>query len=133
MTAALRQGAPTRELWFTTQFNNPAIVSFANERIYNHGIKQLPSPNNDLFKGISIKEVSDKIETIALTAIHHAERHPERTLGIIAFHQSTCQEIEDAIRAKLIAGTPAANFFARPNADIRYFVKTPASACQQNP
>lgn len=131
LTAALRQGAPTRELWFTTQFNNPAIVSFANERIYNHGIKQLPSPNNDLFKGISIKEVSDKIETIALTAIHHAERHPERTLGIIAFHQSTCQEIEDAIRAKLIAGTPAATFFARPNADIRYFVKTPERAIDQ--
>ena len=131
LTAALRQGVPTRELWFSAQYSNPAIISFANERIYNQGIKQFPPSNNDIFKGISIKEVSDKIETIALTAIHHAERHPEKTLGIIAFHQSTCQEIEDAIRAKLTAGTPAAAFFARPNADIRYFVKTPERAVDQ--
>ncbi|WP_163436680.1 hypothetical protein [Fibrobacter succinogenes] len=131
LTAALRQGAPTRELWFTSQYSDPAIVTFANERIYNHGIKQFPPPNNDIFKGISIKEVSDKIETIALTAIRHAERHPEKTLGIIAFHQSTCQEIEDAIRARLVVGTPAAAFFTRPNADIRYYVKTPERAVDQ--
>ena len=131
LTAALRQGAPTRELWFSAQYSDPAIVSFANERIYNNGIKQLPPANNDIFKGISIKEVPDKIEAIALTAIRHAERHPEKTLGIIAFHQSTCQEIEDSIRAKLIAGTAAAAFFARPNADIRYFVKTPERAVDQ--
>lgn len=131
LTAALRQGAPTRELWFSAQYSDPAIVSFANERIYNNGIKQFPPANNDIFKGISIKEVPDKIEAIALTAIRHAERHPERTLGIIAFHQSTCQEIEDSIRAKLIAGSAAAAFFARPNADIRYFVKTPERAVDQ--
>lgn len=131
LTAALRHGAPTRELWFSTQYSDPAIVSFANDRIYKHGIKQLPTANNEIFKGISIKEVPDKIEAIALTAIRHAERHPEKTLGIIAFHQSTCQEIEDSIRAKLVAGSATAAFFARPNADIRYFVKTPERAVDQ--
>ena len=131
LTAALRQGAPTRELWFSSLYSDPAIISFANERLYNHGIKQLPPANNDIFKGISIKEVPDKIEAIALTAIRHAERHPEKTLGIIAFHQSTCQEIEDSIRAKLTAGSAAAAFFTRPNADIRSYIKTPERAVDQ--
>ena len=128
LTAALRQGVPTRELWFSTLYSEPSIVSFANEHIYNHGIKQLPPPNNNRFNGISCKTVPDKIEAIAQAAIRHAERHPEKTLGIVAFHQSTCQEIEDAIRARLTIGTPAAAFFDRPNPDICYFVKTPERA-----
>ena len=128
LTAALRQGIPTRELWFSTLYSEPSIVSFANEHIYNHGIKQLPPPNNNHFNGISFKVVPDKIEAIAQAAIRHAERHPEKTLGIVAFHQSTCQEIEDSIRAKLTVGTPTAAFFDRPNPDIRYFVKTPERA-----
>ena len=68
------------------------------------------------------------MNAIAQAALQHAERHPEKTLGIIAFHQSTCREIEDAIRAQLLAGTPMAAFFSRPNQDISFFVKTPDRA-----
>ena len=128
LTAALRQGIPTRELWFSTQYSNAALISFANGHIYNHGIKQFPSPNNETFKGIRLKVVDDKVLAIAQAALQHAERHPEKTLGIIAFHQSTCREIDDAIHAQLLTGSAAYAFFTRPNPDIRYFVKTPDRA-----
>lgn len=128
LTAALRQGIPTRELWFSSLYGDAALVSFANSHIYNHGIKQFPTPSSEPFKGIRLKVVDDKVNAIAQAALQHAERHPEKTLGIIAFHQSTCREIEDAIRAQLLAGTPMAAFFSRPNQDISFFVKTPDRA-----
>ena len=128
LTAALRQGIPTRELWFSTQYPDASLIAFANDNIYNHGIKQFPSPNNETFRGIHLKVTDDKVLAIAQAALQHAERHPEKTLGIVAFHQSTCREIDDAIHAQLIAGSAAYHFFNRPNPDIRYFVKTPDRA-----
>ena len=128
LTAALRQGIPTRELWYSTQYADASLVAFANASIYNNGIKQFPVPNNEPFKGIHLKVVDDKVLAVAQAALQHAERHPEKTLGIVAFHQSTCREIDDAIHAQLMAGSPAYMFFSRPNPDIRYFVKTPDRA-----
>ncbi len=128
LTAALRQGVPTRELWFSTQYADAALVSFANNRIYNQGIKQLPPPSRSAYKGIHVQVVQDKINAIAKAAIRHAEKNPGKTLGIVAFHHSTCVEIDDAIHAMLMAGTPAAAFFAQSNNNIRYYVKTPERA-----
>ena len=128
LASALRRGVPTRELWFSSNYTNPALVDFANKSIYNKGIKQLPQPNRDEFKGIHFKAVSNKVLSIAQAAIKHAERNPGKTLGIIAFHQSTCHEIESTIRAMLVADTAAARFFTQQNPDIRYYVKTPERA-----
>lgn len=128
LATALRQGIPTRELWFSTLYSDANIVGFANARVYNNGIRQLPAPSKLEFKGLHIKTVQDKILAVAQAAIRHAEKHPSQTLGIIAFHQSTCQEIEATIRAMLMAGTPEARFFDQPNQDIRYYVKTPERA-----
>ncbi len=128
LASALRRGIPTRELWFSNNYANPALVDFANKHIYNKGIKQLPLPNRDDFKGIRFKAVQNNVMAIAQAAVRHAERNPGKTLGIIAFHQSTCHEIESAIRAMLVADSPAARFFAQQNQDIRYYVKTPERA-----
>lgn len=128
LATSLRQGVPTRELWFSTLYSNADLVSFANKRIYNNGIKQFPTPTREDFKGIRIKTVQNKILAIAQAAVRHAEKNPGKTLGIIAFHQSTCHEIDSAIQALIAAGTPAANFFNQTNPNIRYFVKTPERA-----
>lgn len=128
LASALRRGIPNRELWFSCNYANPALVDFANKHIYNKGIKQLPLPNREDFKGIRFKAVQNKVLAIAQAAIRHAERNPGKTLGIVAFHQSTCHEIESAIKAMLIADTPAARFFTQQNLDIRYYVKTPERA-----
>jgi len=128
LSAALRQGIPTRELWFSTQYSDATLVQFANQRIYNHGIKQLPVPTREKYNGIKFKVVQDKVMSIAQAAIRHAEKNPSKTLGIVAFHQSTCVEIEEAIRAMVAAGSATARFFSQPNPDIKFYVKTPERA-----
>jgi valyl-tRNA synthetase len=65
---------------------------------------------------------------VAKAAIHHAERQPGRTLGIVAMHQSTCIEIESAIGALTPKDSPAARFFQASNPSISFYVKTPERA-----
>ncbi|MCF0221718.1 MAG: hypothetical protein HUK19_05450, partial [Fibrobacter sp.] len=128
LSSILRQGVPTRELWLARIYADASLTGFANHKIYNDSIKQFPAPSRAEFKGIRFKPVQDKVLTIAQAAVRHAERNPSQTLGIIAFHQSTCHEIEAAIRAMLTPGSGASRFFDQQNQDIRYFVKTPDRA-----
>ncbi len=128
LAAALRKGIPTREIWFSNTYYDITLVDFANEKIYNHGIKQFPMPNREKSKNKVLNVVSDKVMAIAKAAIQHAEKHPGQTLGIIAFHQARCFEIQAAIKALLTKDSPAARFFEQTNPQIRYFVKTPDRA-----
>ena len=128
LAAALRKGIPTRELWFTNAYSEFSLVKFANSKIYNYGIKQLPTPKSEKGNSDTLKVVPDKIMAIAKTAIQHAERNPGQTLGIIAFHQARCFEIDAAIHALLTKDSPAAKFFEQTNPAIRYYVKTPDRA-----
>lgn len=128
LTMSLRQGIPTRELWFSTTYAHPALIDFANCKIYGGGIRQLPMPNREKEKNQTLKVVSDKVMEIAKAAIHHAERQPGRTLGIVAMHQSTCIEIESAIGALTPKDSPAARFFQASNPSISFYVKTPERA-----
>ena len=128
LSASLRQGIPTRELWFSTQYADATMVGFANQRIYSKGIKQLPVPSREKFNGIKFKVVQNKVLSIAQAAIRHAEKNPSKTLGIVAFHQATCHEIEESIKAMVAAGSATARFFSQQNPDIRYYVKTPERA-----
>lgn len=128
LSSILRQGVPTRELWLSSQYADASLIGFANDKIYNNSIKQFPAPNRSEFKGIKFQTVQDKVMAIAQAAVRHAEKNPSQTLGIVAFHQATCHEIEAAIRAMLVAGSGAARFFDQQNQDIRYFIKTPERA-----
>lgn len=131
MTASLRRGIPTRELWFSDSYSDPSLVEFANEHIYNHGIRQLPPPVRDSGKSDSIQTVADKVIDIAKAAIHHAETHPGQTLGIIAFHQVTCHEIESTIKALLTKDAPCARFFANSDLSTGFYIKTPERATEK--
>ena len=128
LTLSLRQGIPTRELWFSTTYANSSMVDFANYKIYGGGIRQLPTPSRETIKNQTLKVVPDKVIEIAKAAIHHAERQPGRTLGIIALHQSTCLEIESAINCLVPKDSPAARFFQPTNPAISFYVKTPERA-----
>ena len=128
LAESLRRGIPTRELWLAGQYVDMKLVCFANNRIYNQGIRQFPRPFREKNNVESLAIVDDKIMAIANAAVHHAQKHPAQTLGIIAFHQSSCSEIEAAIRALLEKGSAAEKFFNQENTLIRYYVKTPERA-----
>lgn len=125
LAAALRKGIPTRELWFANSYADSNLVNFANAKIYGNGIKQLPKPSREKSKNEILRIVPDKIMSIAKAAITHAEKRPGQTLGIIAFHQARCLEIEAAIKAMLIKDSAAARFFSQTNPTVRYYIKTP--------
>lgn len=128
LAESLRRGIPTRELWLSGHYADMQLVNFANHKIYNHSIKQFPRPIREKFKGETVTVVADKVIDIATAAIQHAQKHPALTLGIIAFHETTCMEIEKAIRAKIEKGAPAEKFFNQENTLIRYYVRTPERA-----
>ena len=128
MTAALRRGIPTRELWFSDFYSDPTLFRFANERIYNGGIKQFPLPQKKTVRRDTLKIVADKVNDIAKAAIQHAEKHPGQTLGIIAFSETRCHEIENAIKALIPKGSTAESYFAQSSPAICFFVKTPDRA-----
>ena len=128
LAESLRRGIPTRELWLAGQYVDMKLVCFANNKIYNQGIRQFPRPFREKGNVESLSIVDDKIIAIANAAVHHAQKHPAQTLGIIAFHQSSCTEIEEAIRALVEKGSAAEKFFNQENPLIRYYVKTPERA-----
>ena len=131
MTAALRRGIPTRELWFSDTYGDPSLYAFANERIYNGGIKQFPIPVKNNAGKVGLKVVGDKVTDIAKAAIEHATKHAGQTLGIIAFSQARCREIRAAIDALVVKDSPAARFFAQTSPAICFYVKTPDRATEK--
>ena len=128
MTAALRRGIPTRELWFSDFYADPTLFQFANERIYSGGIKQFPLPLKKTARRDSLKIIADKVKDIAKAAVQHAEKHPGQTLGIVAFSEARCHEIEAAINALISKGSAAERFFSQTNPAISFYVKTPDRA-----
>lgn len=127
MTAALRRGIPTRELWFSDFYANPTLFQFANTRIYNGGIKQFPLPFRSKPTSNPLKVIADKVQDIAKAAIQHAEKRAGQTLGIIAFSEERCHEIEAAINV-LAEKSPKASFFKQTDSPISFYVKTPDRA-----
>lgn len=128
LAASLRRGISSRVLTLSNMYADVSLIEFANEKIYNNTIVQFPKPSRERYKGPSLKVVPDKILAVAKAAIHHAEKRPGQTLGIIAFHQARCQEIEIAIKSLITKDSPAARFFAQANPMIRYYIKTPERA-----
>ena len=128
MAAALRRGIPTRELWFSDFYSDPTLFRFANERIYNGGIKQFPLPQKKTARRDTLKIVADKVKDIAKAAVQHAEKHPGQTLGIVAFSETRCHEIENAVRSLITKDSTAETYFAQSSPAICFFVKTPDRA-----
>lgn len=127
MTATLRRGIPTRELWHSEFYTNPTLFQFANSHIYNGGIKQFPLPFKSKAKNCQLKVIADKVLDIAKAAVQHAEKHPGQTLGIIAFSEDRCHEIETAI-STLAEKSTKKSFFVQSEMPISFYVKTPDRA-----
>ena len=124
LSAALRKGIPTRAIGFTVQYADPTLFSYANNKIYNNEISQYPSPVLTASKQQTVKQVRNKITSIAEKAIQHATKNPSQTLGIIASTQALCYEIEDEIQNLLKKSPSAAKFFTQGNLSNKFYVKT---------
>lgn len=128
LAACLRTGIPTRELWFTDNYNDCNLINFANSKFYNGSIKQFPRPNREKPRCESLKISPDKVMNIAQAAVSHAERRAGQTLGIIVSNQSFIPQIESAIRSLVIENPSTARFFEQSNPQTKFFIKTPERA-----
>ncbi|WP_407443023.1 hypothetical protein [Fibrobacter sp.] len=128
LAACLRTGIPTRELWFTDNYNDNNLVYFANNKFYNNSLKQFPRPNRDKSHSESLKISADKVAAVAQAAIHHAERRPGQTLGIVVFNEACIPQIESSIRSLVIENPNLGRFFEQSNPLTKFFIKTPERA-----
>ena len=124
LSASLRKGVPTRVIGYTTQYANPTLFSFANNRIYYNEIAQFPNSVLSTNKLQTLKVAQDKIATIAEKAVQHATKNPGQTLGIVASNQSQCKEIEVALQKLLQKNSNAERFFTQGNLQNRFYIKT---------
>ena len=124
LSAALRKGIPTRVISYTTQYANPALLHFANSKIYDNEIAQFPSSTVATSKPQTVKTVHDKIAATAEKAIQHATKNPSQTLGIVTSSHELCDEIEKALQKHLEKNPSVAKFFTQGNLQNKFYIKT---------
>lgn len=124
LSAALRKGIPSRIVGYTSQYADPSLFNFANNRIYNNEMAQLPNSTLATSKTQVLKIVQDKVSSIAEKAIQHATKNPSQTLGIVTSSQALCNEIEEAILSLLEKSPNAAKFFTQGNLTNKFYIKT---------
>ena len=124
LSASLRKGVPTRVIGYTTQYANPTLFSFANNRIYYNEIAQFPNSVHTTNKLQTLKLAQDKIAAIAEKAVQHATKNPGQTLGIVASNQTQCKEIEAALQKLCEKNPNAQKFFTQGNLQNRFYIKT---------
>ena len=124
LSAALRKGIPTRVIGYTTQYADPSLFNFANNRIYNNEMAQFPNSTLTTGKLQTVKSIRDKISFIAEKTIQHALKNPSQTLGIVTSNQSLSTEIEGAIQKLLEKSPNAAKFFTQGNLTNKFYIKT---------
>lgn len=124
LSAALRKGIPSRIVGYTSQYADPSLFNFANNRIYNNEMAQLPNSTLATSKTQVLKIVQDKVSSIAEKTIQHATKNPSQTLGIVTSSQALCNEIEEAILSLLEKSPNAAKFFTQGNLTNKFYIKT---------
>lgn len=124
LSAALRKGIPSRIVGYTSQYADPSLFNFANNRIYNNEMAQLPNSTLATSKTQVLRIVQDKVSSIAEKAIQHATKNPSQTLGIVTSSQALCNEIEEAILSLLEKSPNAAKFFTQGNLTNKFYIKT---------
>ena len=124
LSAALRKGIPSRIVGYTSQYADPSLFNFANNRIYNNEMAQLPNSTLATSKTQVLKIVQDKVSSIAEKAIQHATKNPSQTLGIVTSSQALCNEIEEAILSLLEKSPNAAKFLTQGNLTNKFYIKT---------
>lgn len=100
---------PNRSLLWHYRSRNEDLISFSNKEIYGNNLVTFPSSKvNEADSGVEYIYVSNGVyenrcnkeeATRCVSLIeNHIKRHPDRSLGIIAFSESQQSTIEDAVQ-----------------------------------
>ncbi len=129
------QGAPQRMLRWHYRSKHESLISVSNHEFYENRLVIFPSPGAKGKLGLihhHLKNTAyDRGKTrtnpleaaaVAEAVIEHARKHPELSLGVVAFSNSQRKAIEDAVEEKRKANPDIESFFnAKPNEP--FFIK----------
>ena len=124
---------PNRSLLWHYRSRNEDLISFSNHYIYNNHLITFPgSVSRAADSGVEYIYVEDGVyanrcnakEALRCVELvrEHIQKHPERTLGIIAFSEKQQTAIEDAVW-QFRAGHPEFEFFFAEQKEEAFFVK----------
>lgn len=113
---------PNRSLLWHYRSRNEDLISFSNQEIYQNNLITFPSSiNKSADSGVEYVYVEDGIyesrcnkkeaEKCVALIEEHIKKHPNRSLGIIAFSESQQSAIEDALHMFRIRHTQYESFF----------------------
>lgn len=124
---------PNRSLLWHYRSRYEDLISFSNKEIYGNNLVTFPSSKvNEVDSGVEYVYVKNGIyenrcnkeeATYCVSLIEkHIKKHPERSLGIIAFSESQQSTIEDAVQEFRKKHREYDNFFSEEKEEA-FFIK----------
>lgn len=110
-----------------------SLITFSNHKFYNNRLYTFPSENSDIHSNVTFNYVPTGIwesragndieaEKVAEMVMEHAIKHPDQSLGVVAFGMSQARAIEDKILV-LREQNPELETFFDENKTEAFFVK----------
>lgn len=124
---------PQRSLKWHYRSKSEELIAFSNKHFYNGELITFPSARCGEGRGVEFvyaggvfergRKVNDKEADEAVRLLFESfEKHPERSVGIVAFSTAQQSLIEDKINARRIKDVKYESYFAKENPE-RVFVK----------
>ena len=129
------QGAPQRMLRWHYRSRHESLITFSNHEFYENKLVIFPSPGADQKMGLVYHHLKDatydrgktrtnqkEAEAITAAVIAHVRKHPEMSLGVVAFSTAQMQAIQQSLETarKTI---PDIEMFFKAHPHEPFFVK----------
>lgn len=129
------QGAPQRMLRWHYRSRHESLITFSNHEFYENKLVIFPSPGADQRMGLVYHHLKDatydrgktrtnqkEAEAITAAVVAHARKHPEMSLGVVAFSTAQMQAIQQSLETarKTI---PDIEMFFKAHPHEPFFVK----------
>jgi hypothetical protein len=129
------QGAPTRMLKWHYRSQHESLITLSNHEFYEDKLVIFPSPGSRQNLGLRFHHLPQAIydrgktrtnpmeaQAVAKAVIVHAAKHPNQSLGIVAFSTAQAQAIQAALETERKASPATESYFtSRP--DEPFFIK----------
>ena len=130
------KGAPNRNLRWHYRSRHESLIAVSNQEFYDNSLVVFPSPDAGReATGLRFHHLPDAIydrgrsavnrqeaDAVAKAVMEHAEKHPDLSLGVVAFSQAQARAIEDRLEMLRLQDDPGEEFFAA-HPEEPFFVK----------
>lgn len=129
------QGAPQKMLRWHYRSRHESLITLSNHEFYENRLVVFPSPGSRHRLGLVFHHLADTVydrgqtrtnareaAIVAEAVMEHARKHPQLSLGVVAFSSAQREAIQNALEAKRRAAPDLEAFF-RASAEEPFFIK----------